>query len=63
MQTFTTGGTAAIAFAVHKSLFPLRFPLTVAITPVVHGMNRENSLLFRVVGGIVDKVPFLVWFR
>jgi len=28
-------GTAAIAYAAHKALSPIRFPPTVALTPVV----------------------------
>jgi Protein of unknown function (DUF1279) len=31
----TTTGTAAIAYAVHKAASPIRFPPTVALTPVV----------------------------
>lgn len=33
----STAGTAAIAYAVHKAASPVRFPPTVALTPVVAG--------------------------
>lgn len=33
--TSETAGTAAIAYAVHKAASPIRFPPTVALTPVV----------------------------
>ncbi len=33
--TTTTAGTAAIAYAFHKAASPIRFPPTVALTPVV----------------------------
>lgn len=31
----TNAGTAAIAYAVHKAASPIRFPPTVALTPIV----------------------------
>jgi len=31
----STAGTAAVAYAVHKAASPIRFPPTVALTPVV----------------------------
>lgn len=34
-DTSSTAGTAAIAYAVHKAASPIRFPPTVALTPVV----------------------------
>lgn len=36
-KTSSTAGTAAIAYAVHKAASPIRFPPTVALTPVVAG--------------------------
>ena len=39
-------GTFAIAYAAHKALSPLRFPPTVALTPVVAnwiGKKKEDS--------------------
>lgn len=42
-------GTAAIAYAAHKALSPVRFPPTVALTPVVANLlgkkteDEENS--------------------
>lgn len=41
-------GTAAIAYAAHKALSPVRFPPTVALTPVVARIlgkdtNKPNS--------------------
>lgn len=37
-------GTAAIAYAAHKALSPVRFPPTVALTPVVARMlGRKGS--------------------
>ena len=34
-QNAQTGGTFAIAYAAHKAASPIRFPPTVALTPVV----------------------------
>ena len=43
-NTSETVGTFAIAYAAHKALSPVRFPPTVALTPVVAkwiGGNKE----------------------
>ena len=37
-----TAGTAAIAYAVHKAASPIRFPPTVALTPVVAGILGKS---------------------
>lgn len=34
-------GTIALAYAAHKALSPVRFPPTVALTPVVANMLRK----------------------
>eukprot|EP01036_Dinobryon_divergens_P024194 gene24194-32621_t len=42
----TNAGTAAIAYAVHKAASPIRFPPTVALTPIVAnwlGKKPSNS--------------------
>lgn len=36
-------GTVAIAYAAHKALSPVRFPPTVALTPVVARMLGRNT--------------------
>jgi len=36
-DTATNAGTVGIAYAVHKAASPIRFPPTVALTPVVAG--------------------------
>ena len=38
----STAGTAAIAYAVHKAASPIRFPPTVALTPVVAGILGKS---------------------
>ena len=47
-STSTNAGTAALAYAVHKAASPIRFPPTVALTPVVanflgKGKNKEDK--------------------
>mmetsp|Transcript_29804 Transcript_29804/g.85316 ORF Transcript_29804/g.85316 Transcript_29804/m.85316 type:complete len:115 (-) Transcript_29804:12-356(-) len=39
------GGAVVAAFILHKALFPLRVPITVAVTPVVYRLLRSASLL------------------
>ena len=39
----TNVGTAAIAYAVHKAASPIRFPPTVALTPVIAGWIGSRS--------------------
>ena len=36
-------GTAAIAYAIHKAASPIRFPPTVALTPVVARWLRSSN--------------------
>ena len=38
-----TVGTVAIAYAAHKALSPVRFPPTVALTPVVARLLGRNE--------------------
>ena len=42
-QNAQTGGTFAIAYAAHKAASPIRFPPTVALTPVVAKMLGKDS--------------------
>jgi len=43
-QGASTAGTAALAYAVHKAASPIRFPPTVALTPMVASwMGREPN--------------------
>jgi hypothetical protein len=39
----STAGTAGIAYAIHKAASPIRFPPTVALTPVVAGWLGKKS--------------------
>lgn len=39
----STAGTAAIAYAVHKAASPVRFPPTVALTPVVANIIGKST--------------------
>jgi len=45
-QTSTTAGTVGVAYAIHKAASPIRFPPTVALTPIVaknvFGKNEED---------------------
>merc|ERR1712167_221758 len=44
-STAETASTAAIAYVVHKASSPIRFPPTVALTPVVAGiMGKEEDV-------------------
>jgi hypothetical protein len=38
-----TAGKAAIAYAVHKAASPIRFPPTVALTPLVSDLLTRNK--------------------
>lgn len=40
----TNAGTAAIAYAVHKAASPIRFPPTVALTPIVASWLGKKPL-------------------
>ena len=42
-QNAQTGGTFAIAYAAHKAASPIRFPPTVALTPVVAKMLGKDG--------------------
>ena len=43
-STSSSAGTAALAYAVHKAASPIRFPPTVALTPVVAGwLGKEKG--------------------
>lgn len=42
-STSSSAGTAALAYAVHKAASPIRFPPTVALTPVVAGWLGEKT--------------------
>lgn len=43
-ETGETVGTVALAYAAHKAASPIRFPPTVALTPIVAGwFNRKGS--------------------
>ena len=42
-QNAQTGGTFAIAYAAHKAASPIRFPPTVALTPVVAKMLGKDD--------------------
>ena len=42
-QNAQTGGTFAIAYAAHKAASPIRFPPTVALTPVVAKMLGKGE--------------------
>lgn len=40
----TNAGTAAVAYAVHKAASPIRFPPTVALTPIVANfLGKSNT--------------------
>ena len=44
-STSETAGTVGLAYAIHKAASPIRFPPTVALTPVVakRVFGREDS--------------------
>jgi hypothetical protein len=41
--TASNAGTAGIAYAIHKAASPIRFPPTVALTPVVAGLIGKKT--------------------
>jgi hypothetical protein len=42
--TASNAGTAAIAYAIHKAASPIRFPPTVALTPIVAGWIGKKPI-------------------
>eukprot|EP00418_Pyrodinium_bahamense_P080802 CAMPEP_0179062886 /NCGR_PEP_ID=MMETSP0796-20121207/27152_1 /TAXON_ID=73915 /ORGANISM="Pyrodinium bahamense, Strain pbaha01" /LENGTH=157 /DNA_ID=CAMNT_0020759793 /DNA_START=1 /DNA_END=475 /DNA_ORIENTATION=+ len=57
-KSATVGGTAAMAFVLHKALFPLRAPVTVITTPLVaafcQGGREDGHRLAAVVAFAVE---------
>jgi len=58
-KLFLVGGSYAVALGIHKLLMPVRLALSAVVTGVSAKYNRENSVIVKVFGELVDKDPVL----